>query len=186
MRERAMVKKSAMMGTTVGLLALLSLGASGAGERLHPKLEPLRPFVGKTLRGEFANSTPEKPLFDVQRWERALNGKAIRILHSVNAGEYGGETLLFWDEKQKSVVFYYFTTEGFDTHGTMTVEADGGYTAHEIVTGNGDGITEVRSRTRDLGDGRVEGSSSYLKNGEWVPGHSVIYVEAPDAEVVFR
>ena len=47
---------------------------------LHPRLEPLRPFLEKTWTGAFKNSTPEKPVVDVMRWERALNGKAVRIL----------------------------------------------------------------------------------------------------------
>ena len=54
---------------------------------LDEHLEPLRPFLGKTWKGHFQNSTPEKPLVDVSRWERALNGKAVRILHSINGGE---------------------------------------------------------------------------------------------------
>ena len=51
------------------------------------ELQALQPFIEKTWKGEFANSTPENPKQDISRWERALNGTAIRILHSVNNGE---------------------------------------------------------------------------------------------------
>ena len=64
---------------------------------LDPNLEPLRPFLGKTWKGEFKNSTPDKPVVDVMQWERALNGKAVRVLHSINDGEYGGESFIVWD-----------------------------------------------------------------------------------------
>ncbi|HKX63568.1 MAG TPA: hypothetical protein VJS65_17050, partial [Verrucomicrobiae bacterium] len=40
---------------------------------LDPHLEPLRPLLGKTWRGPFKNSKPEKPVVDIMRWERALN-----------------------------------------------------------------------------------------------------------------
>lgn len=45
---------------------------------------------------------------DIQRWELALNGQAVRILHSINDGEYGGESLLVWDRDRRSLVFHYF------------------------------------------------------------------------------
>ena len=40
-------------------------------------LEPFRPYLGKTWRGQFKSSKPDKPTIDVARWERALNGKAL-------------------------------------------------------------------------------------------------------------
>jgi hypothetical protein len=43
--------------------------------------------------GTFISQNP-KPASDVCRFERAPNGQAIRILHSVNEGIYGGETQL--------------------------------------------------------------------------------------------
>src|SRR6185369_10383278 len=58
---------------------------------LKSHLEPFRPLIEKTWKGAFKNS--KKPTTDVMRWERALNGKAIRVLHSVNDGSYGGETI---------------------------------------------------------------------------------------------
>ena len=44
---------------------------------LSEHLEPFEPYIGKTFKGEFADSTPEKPIFDVSHWERTLNGQAI-------------------------------------------------------------------------------------------------------------
>lgn len=51
------------------VLLVTSAHAEEAG-KLAEQLEPLRPFLGKTWTGEFASSTPEKPLADVMRWER--------------------------------------------------------------------------------------------------------------------
>jgi len=59
-----------------------SLAAIAAKELpLNAHLEHLRPLL-KTWKGTFNESKPDKPTVDVQRWERALNGQAIRILHS--------------------------------------------------------------------------------------------------------
>src|SRR5262245_58939948 len=92
---------------------------------LTSRLAALAPLVGKTWRGVFPESKPDKPVVDVSRFEVALNGQAVRNLHSINDGEYGGETLIVWDQEKKAIVFYYFTTAGFYTTGTIAAE-DGG------------------------------------------------------------
>jgi hypothetical protein len=170
------------------LFAAVLIGLTGlaqAQDDLAENLKLFKPFIGKTWKGEFANSTPEKPVIDVSRWERALNGQAIRILHSVNNGEYGGESIIFLDKQKSSLVFYYFTTAGFFTTGTMKLE-DGKMISHEYVTGNQDGITEVKSTSELTADGKLLSKSQYLQKGKWVQGHEVTYVEDPSAQVVFK
>jgi hypothetical protein len=171
----------------LGLAALgfVSRLPAAEAESLDEHLAPLRPFLGKTWKGEFKNSTPEKPRFDVMHWERALNGKAVRVLHSVNNGSYGGETLIVWDAEQKKVVTHYFTTAGFHTIGSMTFDGTK-CTSHERVTGNANGITEVKALGELKPDGTYQSTSQYLQAGEWVPGHAITYKEAPDAKVVFK
>ena len=44
----------------------------------NPHFEPLKPLLGKTWRGVFPNSKPDKPVVDVSRFELALNGQAVR------------------------------------------------------------------------------------------------------------
>ena len=179
-----------MSATKIILLVALSAtaGLVVAGDAADSLAEPLKPFaplLGKTWKGEFKNSTPEKPLFDVSRWERALNGKAVRVLHSVNDGIYGGETLITWDAKKNTLAYWYFTTAGFRTEGTMKHE-DGQFTAHEIVAGAAGGITEVKSTSKILPDGRLQVTAQYLKDGKWGDGREVIYKEAPEAKVIFK
>lgn len=156
-----------------------------AQETLINALEPFRPFIGKTFQGELTESTTEKPVVDISRWERALNGKAVRNLHSLNNGEYGGETIIYYDKNKQSLVYYYFTTAGFYTHGTMKFEGDT-VISHEFVEGNEKGITEVKSIATIMKDGSLHNKSMYLKNGEWIEGHEATYVEAPDAKVIFK
>jgi hypothetical protein len=163
-----------------------SLAAIAAEELpLNAHLEPLRPLLEKTWKGTFKDSKPDKPTVDVQRWERALNGQAIRILHSINDGAYGGETLLIWDEPRKIISFYYFTTGGYMTSGTLEPTGEK-FITHEDVKGDADGVTEVRSTSEILPDGKFHVKAEYLKNGEWTPGHEVTYQEAPGSKVVFK
>lgn len=180
--------KTCLLAAVLAALAVCAFRPARSQDKqpsLSEHLKEFTPFLGKTWKGEFASSTPERPMHDVSRWERALNGQAVRILHSVNDGLYGGETLIVWDRKKESLVFVYFTTAGFYTQGTMKWQ-DGKMVSHETVTGNEQGITEVRATGEVLPDGRLHSKSEYFQSGKWVPGHEVFYKEDPDAKVVFK
>jgi hypothetical protein len=164
--------------------AALSLAAADSPS-LNPHLAPLQPLLGKTWKGTFKNSKPDQPVIDVARWERALNGQAVRQVHSINGGVYGGETMFIWDEKKQAVAYYYFTTEGFMTTGTFLVK-DGHFVTSEQVTGDADGVTEVRGTSEIQPDGKFHVKAEYLKNGQWVPGHEVTYEENPNSQVIFK
>jgi hypothetical protein len=174
-------------GLLVALIVLNSeaISAQQTETKLNEHLAQFEPLVGKTWKGEFANSTKEKPVIDIAQWEAALNGNAIRVLHSVNDGVYGGESILMWDPKQQKIASWYFTTAGFFTQATF--EADGNkWTAIEEVTGNANGITKVKSVTQLEDNGDMHVKSEYFANGEWTPGHEIRYQLAPDAKVKFK
>lgn len=169
------------------LLALLgSLDRALAAEpSLDPHLEGLRPVLEKTWKGSFKNSTPERPMVDTMRFERALNGKGVRILHSVNDGVYGGETIIFWDAQKQAVTYHYFTTAGFRTIGTI-VFGDRKWTTHERVSGNVGSVTEVRGTAELLSDGTLRITTEHLVKEGWQPGREVVYRQDPQARVVFK
>jgi hypothetical protein len=177
------MKRICLLLVAMGSLAALVRAAEQP--TLDSHLESLRPLLEKTWKGPFKNSKPDQPMFDVARWERALNGRAVRVLHSVNDGIYGGESLLYWDDQKQEIVTYYFTTAGYITIGTLRVE-QGKFVTHETVRGTSDGISEVRGTHEVLPDGALHVKSEYFKNGQWVPGHEIIYREDASAKVVFR
>lgn len=170
--------------TSIALLTAATLSAAETSS-LEEHLEGFRPFLGKTWRGEFKNSRPDKPTIDVARWERALNGRAIRVLHSVNDGSYGGESIIRWDKESKQIVYHYYTTAGFMTAGTMTI-AGGKLVGSEKVSGDANGVTEVRSTTELRPDGTMLVKAEYLKNGQPSGGRETLYKEDPKAEVKFK
>jgi hypothetical protein len=174
------------LGSTIAVL-LVFANTSFAQDPapLNEHLKVFQPLIGKTFKGEFADSTPQEPKFDVSRWERAMNGMAVRCLHSVNDGIYGGETILMWDPKQQKVAFWYFTTAGFYTQGTMDV-GNHTWSSLEKVTGNAQGISEVRATSEFTSDGSLHVKSEYLHDGKWEKGHEIKYVESPDARVIFK
>jgi hypothetical protein len=167
------------------LMVLLGFVCVMAGDTsLDENLAPLGQFFG-TWRGEFKSSTPEKPLVDVSLWERALNGKAVRIVHSINQGAYGGETFVTWDAAKKEIVYHYFTTAGFLTKGTMKVDGKK-LICHESITGNAGEATEVQSTYELRPDGSLESRATYLKSGSSVGGREVTYKRVDGIRPAFK
>jgi len=82
-------------------------------------------------------------------------------------------------------VYHYFTTAGFTTTGTMSIQ-DGRIVSNEKVTGNAGGVTEVRGTAEMGGDGSFRMTTEYLKDGKWQPGRDAIYREDAKAQVVFK
>jgi hypothetical protein len=172
--------------TVFAACAAAALSLAGADNpSLNPHLAPLEPLLGKTWKGTFKDSKPEHPVIDVARWERALNGQAVRQVHSINGGDYGGETIFIWDEKKQAVAYYYFTTGGYMTTGTLQVK-DGHLVTSEQVSGDADGVTEVRGTSEIQPDGKFHVKAEYLKQGQWVTGHEVTYQGDPNGEVIFK
>lgn len=133
-------------------LLCVMVTANPAQEYLDPHLEGLKPLLGMTFKGVFKNSTPESPLVDVAHWERALNGKAVRLVHSLNNGMYGGESIFRWDEEKKAVTYHYFTTADFMTVGTVEFKP-GKIVTHEKVVGQAGGIATVDGETTFTAEG---------------------------------
>lgn len=168
----------------------LLIGATAVAEdgpSLHPKLEVFRPFLGQYWQGSLAEPGSEKPVIDRSHWSRALNGQAIKTVHSINHGEYGGESFIFWDDAKNSLAYYYFTTAGFYTHGTMQFNPQSGeIIALENVENNQNGITQVKSHSKIMPDGSLQVRSSYLQNEQWVEGHSAVYQPVAPQEILFK
>lgn len=173
------------IGRVVVLVAFLGFRGASVFAGMDPHLEPLRPLLGKTWRGELRGSTAAKPIVDVSRFELVLNGQVVRTLHSINDGAYGGESLITWDSTKQMLVYSYFTTDGFYTTGTMRTE-DGALLAHEVVHGDAGGIDEVKATFRILPDGRLRVTARHLKEGAWVDGRDTFYVEDAQASVRFK
>lgn len=169
------------------IAAFFSFASFAAEPLLHPELEIFRPFLNSHWEGDLTEPGKDKKMTDRSVWDRTLNGQAIKIRHSMNNGEYGGETMIFWDQKQKKIAYYYFTTAGFYTHGTMSYNSSvQSIEALEQVENNANGITQVRSSSRLDDSGDLEVRSEYLQNGKWIKGHSALYKRVPTTDVKFR
>ncbi|GAB58608.1 hypothetical protein [Rheinheimera nanhaiensis] len=171
----------------ISLLLLSALASANETQPLHAKLEPFRPYLNQHWQGDLTQPGKTEKVIDRALWSRALNGQAIKTVHSINNGEYGGESFIFWDEKKQSLAYYYFTTAGFYTHGTMEFNVQSGeIMALENVENNQNGITQVKSLSRILPDGTLQTKSSYLQNGNWVDGHSATYQPVAAQPIRFK
>ena len=163
------------------MLCLLSIipahAQDAAQDTVHEKLMIFASYIG-TWKAEFADGT-----HDVSQYEWILGGKALRIMHSINDGDYGGEALVHWSTEKEVISYRYVTTASFYTEGTIAPTGDG-FDAHEIVHGNMGGITETRSGYT-MKDGEIHVWSQFLKDGEWAEKMQATYIKTPDAKVKF-
>ena len=114
-----------------------------------------------------------------------MNGNGIKITHSVNNGEYGGESVIMWDGGLEKLVSWYFTTAGFYTQADIEID-DGKIIFIEEVTGNQNGITKVKSITQLLPNGEKHTKAQYLQNEKWIDGHEISYKEVSSTKIIFK
>ena len=140
---------------------------------------PFAPMVGKTWRG---TGTGAAKVEDVQRWEWAVGGHAIRVVHAVNGGVYGGETLIFRDKDSEKFIFHYFTTGGFHSTGTITPVGPGEYDTEETVHGSAQ-VESLRATGRLGADGVYRVRALRPEGEKWVESGGFDYREDPAAVV---
>lgn len=174
-----MKQKNIYFAAVVLAAILLLAEVSRAQENMSEHFHPFKQLIGKTWKGIVNAKDPGQPLYDISKFEVILNGQAIRNLHSVNNGDYGGESIIYWDKDKQSLIYYYFTTAGFYTHGTFSVE-DQKLVSHEYVEGNAQGITEVKGISEITADGKLSVKTQYFVNGKWTEGRNTLYEETSE------
>ena len=178
MMRRMLALLGAMAALTLPGMALAQpADLPAAGDEIYA---PFAPLLGKTWRG---TGTGPEAAEDVQRWEWAVGGHAVRVVHAVNGGVYGGETLIFRDKDSGDYIFHYFTSGGFHTTGTIKPSAPGVFAIEEAVHGV-DSLEALRSTGRLGEDGVYRVRSSVEQNGTWVEVGGFDYREHSSATVV--
>jgi hypothetical protein len=177
------VNRAARVALAGLLLVVVPGSLLGQAPEVAPQLRAFEPYLDKTWK---ALVNPDSGTHDIARWERALSGQAVRMWHSVADGAYGGETLVMWDREREEIVYYYFTTAGFYTSGTMRFDEEGRIHSRELVAGNESGVTEVRAISELLPDGTMRVTTRMLRNGEWDDRGAVTYVDDPEAALILR
>ena len=152
---------------------------------LSEHLNGLKPFIGNTYKGNFINSTKENPMIDIISFERALNGNAVKVTHSVNNGEYGGETMVMWNSEKEGLQSWYFTSAGSLTIQNVQIKKDA-FICIEDVAGNKNGITKVKTIIEVLHGNQIQKRTKYLMNNLWKDGSEIIYNKVNDLKPVFN
>ncbi|MEL6616165.1 MAG: hypothetical protein AAFQ43_10525, partial [Bacteroidota bacterium] len=159
------------------LLALVLAATPVAAQEANPVLAPLEPLIGETWRGTF--DVNGAAVTDVSRYEWAMNKQAIRNIHTLEGGAYGGETLIW--ASGDSLQFIYVTSGGFTTSGTGYIDETGALIVEEAVEGHAE-IDRVRSTSRLNDDGTLVAVSEMRRGGTWEPSRRAVYTRAPEAE----
>ena len=167
------------------LTAFIVLAQTKSEPPLSDHLIEMLPFIGSTYKGDFINSTKENPMFDVLSFERALNGNAVKVIHSVNNGEFVGETMVMWNPEKGGVQSWYFTSAGSLTIQNVQIKKDT-FISIEDVAGNQNGITKVKTIIEVLHGNQIQKRTKYLMNNLWKDGSEIIYNKINDLKPIFN
>ena len=152
---------------------------------LSEHLNGLKPFIGNTYKGNFINSTKENPMIDIISFERALNGNAIKVIHSVNNGEFGGETMVMWNPEKGGIQSWYFTSAGSLTIQNVQIKKNT-FISIENVERNQNGITKVKTIIEVLHGDQIKKRTKYLMNNMWKDGSETLYNKVNGLKPVFN
>ena len=152
---------------------------------LSEHLNGMKPFIGNTYKGNFINSTKENPMFDVLSFERALNGNAIKVIHSVNNGEFGGETMIMWNPEKGGLQSWYFTSAGSLTIQNVQIKKNT-FISIENVERNQNGITKVKTIIEVFNGDQIKKRTKYLMNNLWKDGSETLYNKVNGLKPVFN
>ena len=168
------------------LLPALIVSAQTKSEPpLSDHLIEMKPFIGNTYKGDFINSTKENPMFDVLSFERALNGNAIKVIHSVNNGEFVGETMVMWNPEKGGLQSWYFTSAGSLTIQNVQIRKNI-FISIENVERNQNGITKVKTIMEVLNEDQIKKRTKYLMNNMWKDGSETLYNKINGLKPVFH
>ena len=162
--RRTLMALAAGVAALTAALPVVAQDLPAAEARAEDPFRPLYPLIGRTWRG---TGIGPDAVEDVVRWEWAVGGHAVRAVHSVNGGVYGGETLIFPDRDTGALIFHYFTSGGFHTTGVITSGEDGSLEIAEAVHGV-DELENLRSTMRIAADGTYTTRGLVEREGQWV------------------
>lgn len=177
--RRTLMALAAGVAALTAALPVVAQDLPAAEARAEDPFRPLYPLIGRTWRGA---SVADPAVEDVVRWEWAVGGHAVRAVHAVNGGAYGGETLVFVDADSGDLIFHYFTSGGFHTTGTIRHGLDESLEIVEAVHGL-DGIESLHSVIRIADDGTYTSRGLVEQEGRWVEFGGFDYRVDPTAVV---
>lgn len=173
----AVLTAAALMGAAPAAVMAQELPTASAPAQAFA---PFLPLIGKTWRG---TNVTQEGVEDVMRWDWAVGGHAVRIVHAVNGGVYGGETLIFPDKDSGQLIFHYFTTGGFHTTGVIRPTGSGAMEIDETVHG-ADGVEVLKSRATLGPDGVYRTRSLVERDGAWVEFGGFDYSQDAAARII--
>lgn len=152
---------------------ILAVAPSDArGQELDARLEFLAPLINRTWVGHFVGPA-DSTLTHRVRWEPILDGKAVRRTKLVPEASFADDGYYFWDWEAGQVAFLSVGNRGQVTRGFVVREE--GRVVLRGAWRDDRSVHEFALTLEVLPDGKLEDRYYGVANGEWTPGHLIIY-----------
>jgi len=173
--------RARIAAVTVAILATIAVISPTQAQTLDENLKIFAPLIGPSWVGEFDD--PEETPTILMSWEPILEGKVVRL--TGGGGGMTRENLYYWDPEKKQICCVALTSNGWVSTGTVQAEGDLIVTIGRQVGPDGT-VRDVRGTWEVTSDGKAIARGYGKENGEWTPGHVVIFTpkeaDAPKKE----
>ena len=133
------------------------------------------PLMG-CWRGAFDGNADMR---DRRCFERVFDGRYVRDTHTVRPGDYGGETIYFFDVQQQTIAFTYYASDGGMSSGHARTEQGAiVFDAHTYVGADGQTM-HMRARWTLEGADRFVATTEVERDGAWQPFRRITYQRQP-------
>ena len=160
------------------------LANSSEKNDLSYRLRGFEPFIGKYFKGSINNVSKLKSSSEVIYFQRILNGQAIRISHSINHGEFGGETIIAWNDSNNLLESIYFSTGGTIKKSIVEIKDHKVILLEDLINDNS--IKKVKTTYKLLLNGNLEKEIKYYIDKTWRKSHVLIYKNDKNSKLIFN
>lgn len=176
-------RRSLGLGAVAAVAVIAACSTAARAQEVDPRLEALRPLLGKTWQGALASPDGGRSSAVGWTFEPVAGARGVRLVKTSREPEGRGEGFIYWDGVTRSLRLFFIESSGVVLEGIVTVEAN-------VITLQGTMTWpdpppnpaatqryEFRNTFEVLSDTAMRDSWFQNAFGPWRPGH-VIEFEA--------
>lgn len=167
------------------LILLFVFSFSIFGDTNNSSIKPIKElikfekFLGKTFIASIENKRNDSLGYEINRWELAFKGDAIKIYQKINSNELIGESTIMFDQEIEQFSCWYFSSGGV-SRKLKLINNDNQIIFLEDVSKNNNSITKIRIKYEFIKIDTYIKITQYLINNVWTNGTKVYFRELLD------
>lgn len=165
--------------TTIFILAIVCIASNA--QSLQERLNPLKPFLGRTWKGDLKAPNGELISVSVRNFESIADGKVIKIIKKSEGKSDWGEGCFYWNDIEKKIAYFFIEGAGVFQTGFVKVEnnaitIEGTMTWPTQMNPQVKQSYEFKNTFEFTSDGKMIDKWFMNAFGPWQPGHVIEFI----------